>query len=1110
MAPQVDDVPAGEGSKMDGSGRDTAGIVDDNEDDSPFVDDLKKISNGEGEEPFDAEEAHDAEEALVASLEISETKKQRMKKTFLSYMTAQRNYNSPNDGDIAVKATATPTPHGYSESKDEAIRAIRPGIPMVAMDSSRGLGVTLVIVYHMGYQLFKNAWWNLAIFFSLSGYLITKTTVEAYERRGHVDILKFWAKRASRLFPALLLLINVLALSQLLPYRKENHNDGVRFQREGVDLIYSTIFLTNINLVFNQVDDYFDEFTTPSITRHLWTLSIEEQYYIIWPFFMYAITYLSVGKNQQAFEEKRYLKCILSLDSCVMIGAVVSSLITIERMGTSAAYFSTLCRMGDIAIGGAVYSSTRLLPAIDSRLKAAYTDEKGRVINNEPLTMKQKLFCELCGYIGIIGVFAFSMVQIDVDDMLYFYFNGGRFFTIIFTVTITGVCIFAGEGPLPCWALACKFWCSKTLAFIGVMSYGLYLFHWPLIVFFGDPNASHRKKVALGMTEDDGSDDHYMLRDFVIWIVVIILGYISFAFYEKPCLLWSRRNKPTKTLTVGFIGMGVTLLTIWAVTKDLPPRMSFENDANNLFDGANDLGPIPVDDRYTPVLSTLESRAFYESLDFNARSEYRDLHGDGAMEHMLDLYSTQYKPGGELGANSTVLIKCVTKAANRIDVCASEYHFVQPSYLIHVKSDYCGYRSHEIALNVEDSCPHKVTQIGLEYSSTHGIIKASELDAEENHLEVKRITLEIDELIPGVLNQKSMYLLRKSLSTNYSSSEPFNPISFTIIGESVAERIGMFWKDSMNQDIPPAIEGTGFPESELFNLGFASHAAISYFLCIEHYDEYPTCAGYDPDDRTTAGPDPDDDVPAKVMQAFKLTQPDIILIHDTHWTEFGNRVFLLETLYDRVLAFNSMAIEGMENGAQGIVFLTQSLKSSSLNNHDIYRNEMIFFLDMVEILGCSQDDEGSIRLTLVNWAELTCPEIARGSKKCNQAQHGFPDILPDDSHPFGESGLWLTRLSLALAYEDIVMSFLPEEFHTQVPFTNFASAALLDLAPPDDDPPLEELLFSYYVCPHRNFEEIKDKANKINPKKSDSNQINDKRVSFSESDYLVTEYKRRF
>lgn len=1098
MASLLDDAPAGGGSKND------------NEEDSPLVDDLKKISNGKVEETFDADEAYDAEEALLASLENNETKKQRMKKTFLSYLSAQRNYHSPNDGDIAVKANATPTPHGYSESKDEAIRAIRPGIPMVAMDSSRGLGVTLVIVYHMGYQLFKNAWWNLAIFFSLSGYLITKTTVEAYERRGYVDILKFWAKRVSRLFPALLLLINVLALSQLLPYRKEHHNDGVRFQREGVDLFYSTIFLTNINLVFNQVDDYFDEFTTPSITRHLWTLSIEEQYYIIWPFFMYAITYVTVGKNNQAFEEKRYLKCIFSLDTCVMVGAVVSSLITIERMGTSAAYFSTLCRMGDIAIGGAVYSATRLLPAIDSRLKAAYTDETGRVIKNEPLTMKQKLICELCGYIGIIGVFAFSMVQVDVDDMLYFYFNGGRFFTVIFTVTITGVCIFAGEGPLPCWALACKFWCSKTLAFIGVMSYGLYLFHWPLIVFFGDPNASHRKKVALGMAEDDGSDDHYMLRDFVIWIVVVILGYISFAFYEKPCLLWSRRNKPTKTLTVGFIGMGVTLFTIWAVTKDLPPRISFENDANNLFDGVNDLGPAPVDDRYTPVLSTLESRAFYESLDFNARSEYRQLHGEGSEEHMLDLYSSQYKPGGELGADSTVLIQCIKNDEPRIDLCADKYHFAQPTYYIYLRSDYCNEYSTTAPLDVEDSCPDKVTQIGLDYNSTFGSTKAADLDKEENHLEVMRITLAIDEVIPGVLNQKSMYLLRKTLSTNFGSGEPFNPITFTMIGESVAERIGMFWKDSINQDIPPAIEGTGFPESELFNLGFAAHSATSYFLCIEHYDEYPPCAGYDPDDRTTAGWDPDDDIPAKVMQAFKLTQPDIILMHDSHWFEKHNEKFPLDMFYDRVLAFNSMAIEGIENGAQGIVFLTQSLKSSSANNDAKYRDEMIYFLDMVDVLGCSQDDEGSIRLTLVNWAELTCPEIARGSDTCNQAQHGFPDILPDDSHPFGDSGLWLTRSALALVYEDIVMNFLPEEFHTQVSFTNLASAALLDLALPDDDPPLEELLFSYYICPHRNFGEMKQKADKIHPNSQDSNQANDKRVSYSESDYLVTEYKRRF
>jgi len=144
------------------------------------------------------------------------------------------------------------------------------------LDGLRGFGTFLVFLYHMGYS--DNAWLCISIFFSLSGFIITSITVEAYERRGYVDVLKFWAKRISRLFPALLLLIIILVTSQ-----KFRRNDEITFIREKDDLLFATFFLTNYNLIYNNKDDYFDNFAQPSITRHMWTLSIEEQYYIIWP-----------------------------------------------------------------------------------------------------------------------------------------------------------------------------------------------------------------------------------------------------------------------------------------------------------------------------------------------------------------------------------------------------------------------------------------------------------------------------------------------------------------------------------------------------------------------------------------------------------------------------------------------------------------------------------------------------------------------------------------------------------------------------------------------------------------------------------------------------------
>ena len=294
-------------------------------------------------------------------------------------------------------------------------------------------------------------------------------------------------------------------------------------------------------------------------------------------------------------------------------------------------------------------------------------------------------------------------------------------------------------------------------------------------------------------------------------------------------------------------------------------------------------------------------------------------------------------------------------------------------------------------------------------------------------------------------------------------------------------------------DLPPALEGTGYPGQVLYNLGIPAHPAISYFVCIDHYDEYPECAKYDADPMETEKD--------QVLSSFKLTRPDVVTIHDTHFVQKSDDIFKLPRLYDKALAFNAMAMDAMANGAQTIFYLTQSMKSESNDNLSRYNDEVTYFMQVVDALGCHEGDENSIRVSVINWAELTCPEIVEGSKTCAKEQHGFDDILPDDSHPFGDSGLWLTRESLAMVLEQVTQNFLPEEFHTQTPFENPASAALLDLAPPDDAPPLEELMFNYYFCTTTDYAALKEKSDAINPTLEPGG--GEVRTSYADSEFLI-------
>lgn len=134
---------------------------------------------------------------------------------------------------------------------------------MTNFDGLRGVGIVLVILYHMGYRLVRHAWLCISILFTLSGLLITGITVQSYERTGQIDVVRFWSRRVGRLFPALFVTIILSALSRFV-----RDEDQAEFWYERNDLLWACTFLSNYNMVFVRKDDYFAAFQKPSITRY--------------------------------------------------------------------------------------------------------------------------------------------------------------------------------------------------------------------------------------------------------------------------------------------------------------------------------------------------------------------------------------------------------------------------------------------------------------------------------------------------------------------------------------------------------------------------------------------------------------------------------------------------------------------------------------------------------------------------------------------------------------------------------------------------------------------------------------------------------------------------
>lgn len=127
---------------------------------------------------------------------------------------------------------------------------------MTNFDGLRGLGIIIVILYHMEYSLFKSGWICISYFFSLSGFLITAMTLRRFEITGSIDVLRFWSLRIGRLFPAFFFAICLCAFSRF--FRVEDEKE-LYYERN--DLLYGVAFLTNYNLIYVRKDDYFAGFT---------------------------------------------------------------------------------------------------------------------------------------------------------------------------------------------------------------------------------------------------------------------------------------------------------------------------------------------------------------------------------------------------------------------------------------------------------------------------------------------------------------------------------------------------------------------------------------------------------------------------------------------------------------------------------------------------------------------------------------------------------------------------------------------------------------------------------------------------------------------------------
>ncbi len=395
---------------------------------------------------------------------------------------------------------------------DRAAAAIGPDVDKFgyhpALDGIRGIAVLAIMAYHDEYHWARGAFLSVDAFFVLSGFLITVLLLLEYRRAEGVAMGAFWGRRARRLLPALLLVLAFVAWytnQHVVPWERASiRNDGLA----------SLFYYANWRFIVDQ-QSYFTLFSAASPLRHMWTLAIEEQFYLVWP--LIVVGCLRLGRGS--------VKLLAIVSSVGAAASIIAMAVLYQDGDPSRAYYGTDTRAHVLLFG-----------AIAAMI----------MVNWRPSAGTRRALIAV-GPVALFGLL-YSWLHLSDTDPIY-YRGGSTFFALVVVVIILAVM----NGGLARKALA-----LRPLPWIGRLSYGLYLWHWPIAVWIV-PNRVHvgpttLNLIRLGMT--------------------FVFATLSFYLIERPIRVgWSRRPRPIAWLAP--IGVGVTLMAVLASSAGATPPPSY-------------------------------------------------------------------------------------------------------------------------------------------------------------------------------------------------------------------------------------------------------------------------------------------------------------------------------------------------------------------------------------------------------------------------------------------------------------------------------------------------------------------------------------------------------
>jgi peptidoglycan/LPS O-acetylase OafA/YrhL len=391
--------------------------------------------------------------------------------------------------------------------------AYRPGL-----DGLRAIAVAGVFLYHSRIDWLPGGFLGVDLFFVLSGYLITSLLLVEWEARNRIDLRRFWMRRARRLLPALVVVVlAALVLAAIFARDDLAHTRG--------DAVSSLLYYTNWHEIIAN-HSYFNLMGRPSLLQHLWSLAVEEQFYVIWP--------------------------LLLVPGLVFLGRKRLPLLVVAGIAGSATLMWLLYKPADPTRvwNGTDTRAFLLLMGIFLALVWPYVERLRRAL---PLL-------ELFGVAALVATVLLFRQMHDYDPTLW---QGGDlaaafcFMVLIAAVAHPGTGLGEALGVQP-------------LRWIGERSYGIYLWHWPVVELMRP-----------------GVDISWTGPGVVVAQAAIVLtaAELSYRFVEQPIrtgslqrrLAQRPRRLRIELVGAGAMGLVAAFAVLFVIPKAVNPITSYVN-----------------------------------------------------------------------------------------------------------------------------------------------------------------------------------------------------------------------------------------------------------------------------------------------------------------------------------------------------------------------------------------------------------------------------------------------------------------------------------------------------------------------------------------------------